>query len=265
MYRRGWGRGIVSVLLCIGIGLVAGGCPKKATMKQEPSETVVQAPTGPEPVAPPTVKEPIKATPLEKKGPDAAKAAEEERRKREEEAKRKAEELARRRAEEAKRAEEARRKAEEERRRAEEERRKAEAARKIEQSLVTKKEPGIEGEVKETPLLRDIHFDFDKYNIRPADGEILRENAAVLKTIFQRDPNAKVQIEGHCDERGTAEYNLALGERRAQSAKQFLISLGLPADRITTISYGEDKPLDPRHNEEAWAKNRRAHFIILPK
>lgn len=263
MHRRFWS--ILTWGLLLGLTLFLVGCPKKATMKQEPSETTVQPAQAAEATDKPAPKESLVPAQPEKRGPDAAKAREEELRRKEEEARRKAEELARRRAEEAKRAEEARRKAEEERRRAEEERRKAEAARKIEQSLVAKKEPGIEGEVKETPLLRDIHFDFDKYNIRPADGEILRENAAVLKTIFQRDPNAKVQIEGHCDERGTAEYNLALGERRAQSAKQFLISLGIPADRITTISYGEDKPLDPRHNEEAWAKNRRAHFIILPK
>ncbi len=75
----------------------------------------------------------------------------------------------------------------------------------------------------------------------------------------------KIQIEGHCDERGTAEYNLALGERRANSAKKYLVSLGIPADRLSTISYGKEMPLDPGHNEEAWAKNRRAHFIILSK
>ena len=75
----------------------------------------------------------------------------------------------------------------------------------------------------------------------------------------------KIQIEGHCDERGTIEYNLALGERRANSAKNYLISLGISPDRISTISYGEEKPLDPGHNEEAWAKNRRAHTIIPSK
>ena len=78
-------------------------------------------------------------------------------------------------------------------------------------------------------------------------------------------PKVKIQIEGHCDERGTAEYNLALGERRSNSAKKYLISLGVPEGRISTISYGKEKPLDPGHNEEAWAKNRRDHFIILSK
>ncbi|MDP2970490.1 MAG: peptidoglycan-associated lipoprotein Pal, partial [Deltaproteobacteria bacterium] len=128
-------------------------------------------------------------------------------------------------------------------------------------SLVAKKEPGIEGEVLESKLLKDIHFDFDKYDIRSGDAEILKENAALL----MKHPTLKIQIEGHCDERGTSEYNLALGERRANSAKKYLISLGMRADQISTISYGEEKPLDPGHNEEAWAKNRRDHFIILSK
>jgi len=132
---------------------------------------------------------------------------------------------------------------------------------KFEKSLVAKKEPGIEGVVFESSLLKDIHFDFDKYDIRPQDAEILKENAALLKKY----PKVKIQIEGHCDERGTNEYNMALGERRANSTKNYLISLGIPAERMTTISYGEERPVDPGHNEEAWAKNRRAHFIITAK
>ncbi len=134
-------------------------------------------------------------------------------------------------------------------------------AKEFEKSLVAKKEPGIKGEIFESRLLKDIHFDFDKYNIRPGDAEILNENAALLKKY----PKVKVQIEGHCDERGTTEYNLALGERRANSTKKYLISLGISATRISTISYGKERPLDTGHNEEAWAKNRRAHFIILSK
>jgi len=133
--------------------------------------------------------------------------------------------------------------------------------KEFEKSLVAKKEPGIEGEVLESKLLKDIHFDFDKYDIRSGDAEILKENAALL----MKHPTLKIQIEGHCDERGTSEYNLALGERRANSAKTYLISLGMRADQISTISYGKEKPLDPGHNEEAWAKNRRDHFIILSK
>jgi len=137
-----------------------------------------------------------------------------------------------------------------------------EAARKeFEKTLVAKKEPGIEGVVFDSSLLKDIHFDFDKYDIRPGDASILTENAAVLKKY----PVVKIQIEGHCDERGTNEYNLALGERRANSTKNYLISLGISGDRISTISFGEERPLDPSHNEEAWAKNRRAHMLVISK
>jgi peptidoglycan-associated lipoprotein len=143
----------------------------------------------------------------------------------------------------------------------EEARRKVEAQKEFEKSLIAKKTPGIEGEVFETKMLKRIHFDFDKYNIRPDDAEILKQNAVVLK----RFPTAKIQIEGHCDERGTNEYNLALGERRASSTKKYLITLGIDERRISTISYGEEKALDPGHNEEAWTKNRRAEFIILAK
>jgi peptidoglycan-associated lipoprotein len=142
----------------------------------------------------------------------------------------------------------------------EEEARKAKE-KEFERSLVAKKEPGIEGEILESKLLKDIHFDFDKYDIRPGDAEILKENASLLAKY----PIGKVQIEGHCDERGTIEYNLALGERRSNSTKNYLISLGISKDRISTISYGEERPLDPGHNEEAWAKNRRAHTILLSK
>jgi peptidoglycan-associated lipoprotein len=131
----------------------------------------------------------------------------------------------------------------------------------FEKSMVAKKEPGIAGEVFESRLLKDIHFDFDKYDIRPGDADILKENVALL----MRYPKVKIQVEGHCDERGTNEYNLALGERRANAAKKYLVSLGISADRISSISYGEEKPLDTGHNEEAWAKNRRGHFVILSK
>ncbi len=131
----------------------------------------------------------------------------------------------------------------------------------FEKSLVAKKERGIEGEVFETKLLKDIHFDFDRYEVRRGDEEILKENAAWLK----KNPKTKVQVEGHCDERGTVEYNLALGERRASYAKQYLVSLGIAADRISTISYGKERPLVTGHDEEAWANNRRVHFVVLSK
>jgi len=131
----------------------------------------------------------------------------------------------------------------------------------LEKSLTAKKERGIEGEIFETKLLKDIHFDFDKYDIRRGDEEILKENAALLK----KSPKMKIQIEGHCDERGTVEYNLALAERRANHTKKYLISLGIASNRISTISYGKERPLDPGRNEEAWAKNRRAHIVVLSK
>jgi peptidoglycan-associated lipoprotein len=135
------------------------------------------------------------------------------------------------------------------------------AKEQFEKSLVAEKTPGIEGEVFESSLLKDIHFDFDKYDIRPGDAAILKENAALLKKYT----NIKIQIEGHCDERGTVEYNLALGERRANNARNYLVSLGIAPARISTISYGKEKPLDPRHNEEAWTKNRRAHTLVTAK
>ena len=131
----------------------------------------------------------------------------------------------------------------------------------LEASLERRKYPGIEGEFLESSLLKDIHFGFDRYDLMPEAREILSQNAELLL----EHPRAKIQLEGHCDERGTIEYNLALGERRAYAAKQYLISLGVSADIISTISYGEEMPLDPRHSEEAWAKNRRAHFIILSR
>ena len=109
--------------------------------------------------------------------------------------------------------------------------------------------------------LKDIHFDFDKYDIRPGDAKTLDTNAGWLKS----NPNHLVLIEGHCDERGTNEYNLALGERRAKSTMNYLVSQGVQASRITIISYGEERPLCTEHNEECWAKNRRAHFLVKPR
>ncbi|MBW2647372.1 MAG: peptidoglycan-associated lipoprotein Pal [Deltaproteobacteria bacterium] len=105
---------------------------------------------------------------------------------------------------------------------------------------------------------QDIHFEFDKSRLIPEAKEILKEKAEWLS--IKR--GATVTIEGHCDERGTNEYNLALGDRRAESAKRFLVDLGISASRLTTVTYGEERPLDPGHNEEAWTKNRRARFVI---
>jgi len=107
-------------------------------------------------------------------------------------------------------------------------------------------------------LNEDIHFEFDSSNLLPEAQEILRWKAAWL----QKNSNVQVTIEGHCDERGTNEYNLALGDRRASSAKSYLTDLGIYGSRLNTISYGEERPADYGSNEEAWAKNRRAHFTL---
>jgi peptidoglycan-associated lipoprotein len=108
--------------------------------------------------------------------------------------------------------------------------------------------------------IADINFDFDKYNLKPEAQEILKKGApAYLK---YRD--FKLVVEGHCDERGTAEYNLALGEKRATEAAKYLADLGIDKERIKTISYGKEMPLDKGQDEAAWAKNRRAHFVIFP-
>ncbi len=114
---------------------------------------------------------------------------------------------------------------------------------------------GLAGETG--PKLKRIHFDFDKSAIRPQDREILAKNAEYLLA----NPGVRIRIEGHCDERGTTEYNLALGERRAKSAFQYLMDLGVDPNRMSVVSYGEEAPLDPAHTEEAWAKNRRAEFV----
>jgi len=106
-----------------------------------------------------------------------------------------------------------------------------------------------------------IYFDFDKSELKPAAQETLTKKAAWLRA----HPNYNVNIEGHCDERGTNEYNLALGERRADAASKFLIALGVSRDRITTVSYGEERPADTGHNESAWAKNRRDEFGLIER
>jgi peptidoglycan-associated lipoprotein len=104
----------------------------------------------------------------------------------------------------------------------------------------------------------DIQFDFDSSALTAEAQEILQKKAQWL----QDNPEKTSTVEGHCDERGTNEYNLALGDRRAASAKAFLVDLGVSASRLTTISYGEERPVDPGQNEEAWSKNRRCHFTI---
>jgi len=109
--------------------------------------------------------------------------------------------------------------------------------------------------------LRDVFFDFDKYDIRPEDAKTLDANATWLKT----NADNLVLIEGHCDERGTNEYNLALGERRAKATMNYLVSQGVQANRITIISYGEERPVCNEKNESCWSKNRRGHFLVKPR
>jgi peptidoglycan-associated lipoprotein len=111
---------------------------------------------------------------------------------------------------------------------------------------------------RDTFVNEDVLFEFDSATLSIEAQEILRTKAEWLRN----NPRASIIIEGHCDERGTNEYNLALGDRRAFSSKSFLVDLGIDDSRLTTVSYGEERPLDPRADEDAWAKNRRAHFVI---
>ena len=219
-------KNLVVLVIILSVGIVGSGCSKKAVVK-EGSSVLAGEPSAAE---------------QQRSRAEAERAAarlEAERRERE------AKEAARLKEEEARK----------------EQAKKEQAQKEFERSLVAKRTPGIEGQVLETKLLKDIYFDLDKYNIDPEDVSILKESAALLT----KQPTLKFQVEGHCDERGTVEYNLALGERRANSAKNYLVSIGIPQDRISTISYGKENPVDSAHNEEAWGKNRRAHFIILSK
>ncbi len=107
--------------------------------------------------------------------------------------------------------------------------------------------------------LQTVYFDFDKYNLRPDARKSLDHNYQLLSQFG----SAIIKIEGHCDERGTIEYNLSLGEKRAKSAKDYLVGLGIAEGRISIISYGKERPVDSRHSEDAWAKNRRAEFRVI--
>ena len=113
----------------------------------------------------------------------------------------------------------------------------------------------------EAAAFKDIHFAFDRYDLNPEARNIL----GGLADWLAKNKGWVVTVEGHCDNRGTLEYNLALGERRAEAAKAYLAGLGAAAERITTISYGEERPLDPANNEGAWAKNRRDNLVVVPE
>lgn len=120
-----------------------------------------------------------------------------------------------------------------------------------------------EGKAPVTPAtspLKDIFFDFDRADLRADARDTLRANADWLKS----NQSVRIEIEGHCDERGTNEYNLALGAKRAQSAKDYLASLGITSERLSTISYGEEIPVCREHEESCWRQNRRARFVIIP-
>jgi peptidoglycan-associated lipoprotein len=113
---------------------------------------------------------------------------------------------------------------------------------------------------RDSPL-KPLFFELDSADVSGEGQQILQANASIIKKY----PAWQITVEGHCDERGTAEYNLALGERRALAAKNYLVSLGIPADKIRVVSYGKEFPFEPGHDESAWSKNRRAHFVITAK
>lgn len=155
--------------------------------------------------------------------------------------------------------EEARRQAEEDARRREMEKQAAIQEETIQDERLSESERQERTRVQRDMFENeDVQFEFDSAKLSMEAQDILRQKAEWLKA----NPRAKIIIEGHCDERGTNEYNLALGDRRAFSSKSFLVDLGIAASRLSTVSYGEERPLDPGADEYAWAKNRRAHFVI---
>ena len=125
------------------------------------------------------------------------------------------------------------------------------------QEEAARREAAAREDALKTVKLEPVFFDFDQWSIREDQKEVMAKNSQWLKS----NPSVKVRLEGHCDERGTAEYNLALGQKRAEGVKSFLEGLGISSQRLTTVSYGEERPLDPEHNEAAWAKNRRVDIV----
>jgi len=155
--------------------------------------------------------------------------------------------------------EEAAKRAAEEARQRELERQKALAEENLKEESLSQKMASEQSQSDDARFENeDIYFDFDSIQLTPESQEILTKKGEWLRD----NPAARVIIEGHCDNRGTNEYNLALGEGRAQSARTFLMDLGIDISRLDTISYGEERPLDPQQTESAWEKNRRAHFVI---
>ncbi|MCC7127107.1 MAG: peptidoglycan-associated lipoprotein Pal [Acidobacteria bacterium] len=115
--------------------------------------------------------------------------------------------------------------------------------------------------INRSGVLKPVFFELDSSEVSGSGQQALQENADLMR----KNASWQVTIEGHCDERGTAEYNLALGERRAVAARAYLVSLGIPAERVRTVSYGKEFPFEPGHDEAAWSKNRRAHFVLTAK
>ena len=134
----------------------------------------------------------------------------------------------------------------------------AEKARIEAERLRTQEEERLRMAARDAFVNEDIYFEFDSAALLPMAQDLLAQKADYLRSM----PGLSVTIEGHCDDRGTDAYNMALGERRAQAVKDFLINLGVSASQLGTISYGEERPADMGQNEEAWAKNRRAHFDL---
>jgi len=126
-----------------------------------------------------------------------------------------------------------------------------------EATVANKEESAASGQLQ--GMLNTIYFDFDSFVLSAASRESLSKNAGVLK----KNSSAKVQIQGNCDERGSDEYNLALGEKRANAAMSYLLTMGVPANNLSIISYGKEKPADQGHDEAAWAKNRRDDFVVI--
>src|ERR1035438_9175329 len=109
--------------------------------------------------------------------------------------------------------------------------------------------------------IEDAYFDYDKHTLRPDAIQALQTDSTELRDILKDYPDYKLTVEGHCDERGSAEYNLALGQERAQAAKDYLVQVGIPSDQLATISYGKEKPACEEHDEACWQKNRRIHIV----
>jgi peptidoglycan-associated lipoprotein len=145
----------------------------------------------------------------------------------------------------------------------------AEPPQPVPEPLGVPPEPTMEDPLKVSDIdkinqnspFQPVFFALDSTEIDQAGQQVLNSNAAIMKKY----PEWVITIEGHADERGTAEYNLALGTRRAAAARDYLISLGIPGDRLRTVSYGKEFPFDPSHTESAWSKNRRAHFVLTSK